>query len=278
VEGAEPGKSLEERAGQVVEAAIVGLAGDVLKYVVLAAVAVVALTVWQGGSIPAWVAVLVALMVMAVAVLRGRRLRRRVAAADGEAAILDYALSRHENYTSHVAEVLDNLQRVIAGDLDTSMGDYIERGILAPAREYLTTDASENVRLAILTPRGDDTMRWQMVLTAGHSLTGREKYQERIVDTLSRFAFESGNPQSWDDVTEERTFTPTPQATRPFRSMISLPIRNGDDILGVFNVISAEPYAFDPAEERYIASLGGVINVAVGILLNEPSDEADGSE
>ena len=134
MEGAEPGKSLEERAGQVVEAAIVGLAGDILKYVVLAAVAVVALTVWQGGSIPAWVAVLVALMVMAVAVLRGRRLRRRVAAADGEAAILDYALSRHENYTSHVAEVLDNLQRVIAGDLDTSMGDYIERGIGPGAR------------------------------------------------------------------------------------------------------------------------------------------------
>jgi len=278
VEGSQPRKGLEGRGGQVVEAAIVGLAGDILKYVVLAAIALVALTVWQGGSIPAWVAVLAVLVVTAVAMLRGRRLRRHLGAADGEAAILDYALARHENYTSHVAEVLDNLQRVIAGDLDTSMGDYIERGISAPAREYLTTDPSENVRLAILTPRGDDTSRWQMVLTAGHSLTGREKYHERIVDTLSRFAFESGNPQSWDDVTEERMFAPTPEATRPFRSMISLPIRNGDDILGVFNVISAEPHAFDPAEERYIASLGGVINVAVGILLKEPTQEADGSE
>ena len=95
---------------------------------------------------------------------------------------------------------------------------------------------------------------------------------------MSRFAFESGNAQSWDDVTAERMFTPNPEGTRPFRSMISLPIRNGEDILGVFNAISAEPYAFDPAEERYIASLGGVINVAVGILLKEPTEDADGSE
>ncbi|MEN3285138.1 MAG: hypothetical protein V7607_6278 [Solirubrobacteraceae bacterium] len=278
MEGSDPRTSLEERAGQIVEAAVVGVAGDILKYVALAVIALVALTVWQGGSIPAWVAVLAVIVVLAAAMLRGRRLRRRVTDAEDEAAILDYALSRHENYTSHVAEVLDNLQRVVAGDLDTSMGDYIERGILAPAREYLTTDATENVRLAIVTPREEDTSRWQMVLTAGHSLAGREKYHERIVDTLSRFAYESGSPQSWDDVTEERRFTPTPQATRPFRSMISLPIRSGDAILGVFNVISAEPYAFDPAEERYIASLGGVINVAVGILLKGPTEDADGSE
>jgi putative methionine-R-sulfoxide reductase with GAF domain len=116
-----------------------------------------------------------------------------------------------------------------------------------------------------------------MVLAAGHSLAGREKYRERIVDTLSRFAYESGDPQSWDNVSEEPMFMPTPEATRPFRSMVSLPIRSGDDILGVFNVISAEPYAFDPAEERYIASLGGVINVAVGIMLSD-SYEADDSE
>ena len=73
-------------------------------------------------------------------------------------------------------------------------------------------------------------------------------------------------------------FTPTPAATRPFRSMISLPIRNGEDILGVFNVISAEPNAFDPAEERYIASLGGVVNVAVSIFLRERLEVDDDEE
>jgi hypothetical protein len=224
------------------------------------------------------VALVAVLAVIAVAFRRGRRLRRSIAEIEDEAATLDHALSRHEDYTSHVAEVLDNLQRVIAGDLGTSMGEYIERGILEPAREYLMTEPSEHVRLSILTPRDDDPTRWQMVLTAGHSLTGREKYREPIVDTLSRFAFETGNPQSWADVTTERAWTPTPQATRPFRSMISLPIRNGDDILGVFNVISAEPHSFDPAEERYIASLGGVINVAVGIWLKEQIQTTDDSE
>jgi GAF domain-containing protein len=201
-----------------------------------------------------------------------------VAAVDHEAAILDHALSRHENYTSHVAEVLDNLQRVIAGDLGAAISDYIERGILEPAREYLMTDPSEHVRLAILTPREEDSARWQMVLAAGHSLAGREKYHEPIVSTMSRYAFETGQPQSWDDVTAERAFAPTPLASRPFRSMISLPILAGDEILGVFNVISADAFAFDPAEERYIASLGGVINVAVGLWLKEQAQEPDDSD
>jgi hypothetical protein len=278
VEDSEPGKSLERRAAQVVEAAVVGLAGDILKYIVVAAVGLIAFTVWQGGSVPAWVAVLSVLAVVGIAIVRGRRVRSRVAAVDHEAAILDHALSRHENYTSHVAEVLDNLQRVIAGDLGATIGDYIERGILEPAREYLMTDPSEHVRLAILTPREEDPARWQMVLAAGHSLAGREKYGEPIVSTMSRYAFETGQPQFWDDVTAERAFAPTPLASRPFCSMISLPILNGDDILGVFNVISADAFAFDPAEERYIASLGGVINVAVGLWLKEQGQEPDDSD
>ena len=262
----------------MVDSAIVGLAGDFLKYVLLAAVGAVALVIWQGGSIPAWVSLVIVLAVIAVAVLRGRRLRRRVAAIEDEAGTLEDALAHHDGYTSHVAEVLDNLQRVIAGDLGVDLGTYIVRGILVPARQNLTTDPSENVRLSILTPRQEDSSRWQMLWTAGHSLAGNEKYRARIVDTMSRFAFESGNPQSWDDVTEERTFTPTPEATRPFRSMISLPIRNGDNRVGVFNVISAEPHAFDPAEQRYIASLGGVINVVVGLLLAGQPGDSDDSE
>lgn len=278
MEASEPGRSLEKRAEEVVESAIVGLATDFLKWGLVAGATAIGLAAWRGGSIPVWVALVATLAVIVLALLRGRRMRRRITAINTEATTLDFALLRHENYTSHVAEVLDNLQRVVAGDLHASMADYIVRGILEPAREYLTGHPDDNVRLAILTTREDDPSRWQMVLTAGHSLTGSEKYRERIVDTMSRFAFETGTPQSWNDVTVDRTFTPTPAATRPFRSMISLPIRNGDAIIGVFNVISAEPDAFDPAEERYVASLGGVVNVAVSIWLMERLQDHDDSD
>jgi putative methionine-R-sulfoxide reductase with GAF domain len=61
--------------------------------------------------------------------------------------------------------------------------------------------------------------------------------------------------------------------------MISLPLRWGDRVVGVFNVVSSEPHAFDPAEETYIESLGGVIAVAVGVdLARATEDHASGSE
>ena len=68
---------------------------------------------------------------------------------------------------------------------------------------------------------------------------------------------------------EDRGFEPNPVASAPTRSMLSLPLRLGDDVVGVFNVIAAQPDAFDPAEERYVASLGGAINIAVGYWLNQ---------
>jgi GAF domain-containing protein len=269
---------LQQRASDVLEAAVVGLAGDLLKYVLVAVIGVVALAIWRGGSVPSWLAIAVVVGALAIAFVLGRRLRRRIGALQFETQDLADALSRHDAYTSHVAEVLDSLQRVIAGDLGASIEDYIERGILEPARAYLMSEPGDDVRLSILIPRAGVPSRWEIAFSAGHSLAGREKYAEPIITTLSRYAFETGRAQAWGDVRQERGFTPTPLATRPFASMISMPILSGDDVVGVFNVISAEPYAFDPAEERYIASLGGVINVAVGLLIKNSPDAPDHSD
>ena len=183
-----------------------------------------------------------------------------------------YALVRHDEYSKHVAQTLDTLQRVVSGDISVSVDRYLEQGILEPARDLLMEKPAENVRLSILLPNPEDPDRWWMAWAAGHSLTGKEKYAERIVDTLSRHAYESGVPQSWDDVTEDRSFRQNPLASAPTRTMLSLPIRRGDEVLGVFNAVSSEPGAFDPAEDTYLTSLGGVIAVAVNVWLSEGSD------
>jgi putative methionine-R-sulfoxide reductase with GAF domain len=113
-----------------------------------------------------------------------------------------------------------------------------------------------------------------MPWAAGHSVTGKAKYDQRIVDTISRHAYESGQAQHWQDTSTDSGFKQNPMASHETLSMISLPIRRADQTVGVFNVVSSEPYAFDPAEERYIASLGAVISVAVGVFLK---DHLDGS-
>lgn len=245
-------------------------------FVGLTFLAAFALLVWQGGSLPAWITV----VAVAVALLVGIALRSRTVRAlqrdvgelekrcddlDDEADTYGAALTRHEEYSGHVAQTLDALQRILSGEIDVDIPHYIEVGVLQPARDLITDKPAEHVRLSVLLPRPDDGELWWMPWAAGHSVTGKAKYDQRIVDTLSRHAYESGEAQHWPDTTLDSAFRQNPMASHGIRSMLSLPIRRGDETLGVFNVISSEPYAFDPAEETYIASLGAVISVAVGV-------------
>jgi GAF domain-containing protein len=273
-------------AEDVIRAAAVDLTGKALLFVGGSVVAAVALLIWQGGSVPAWVtAALLVVAAVGALVLRSRAtkpLRARIgeletekAAADDDVDVFVWGLTRHETYSKHVAQTLDALQRVVSGDISVSIPHYIEQAILEPGRDLLMEKPAENVRLSVLLPRADDPTRWSMPFAAGHSLPGKSKYDQRIVDTLSRYAHETGEAQYWADVADERGFRQNPLASAPIRSMMSLPIRQGDEILGVFNVVSSEPNAFDPAEETYVTSLGGVIAVAVSMFMKDQPDKPD---
>lgn len=100
---------------------------------------------------------------------------------------------------------------------------------------------------------------------AGHSAIGKLKYAEPIKETLARHAYESGEPQYWPDTSKQTEFEQNPLASAPMRSLVSIPIREGDEILGVFNAISSEKDAFDDAEQTFLTSLAGVIAVAVSV-------------
>ena len=230
------------------------------------------LLVWNGGSVPAWAATLAVVLVLAVALVSGvraGRLARRVGELEeltadyedlGDAADrYGWAVDRYELYTDHVADVLDRLQRVLSNELEgVTISDYIERGIVSPARDVLQAP-HEEIRISVLLPHGD---RWRMAWCAGHSLDGQRNYHERIADTLSRVAYETDESQYWPNVTKDNRFRANPQAQHPFYSMLSHPIRNGTEVVGVLNVISSHIDAFDATERRYLTSLASVIGVA----------------
>jgi GAF domain-containing protein len=136
---------------------------------------------------------------------------------------------------------------------------------LEPAQRILSEKPAEKVRLAVLLPDDDNPDLWSMRWSAGHSMIGKIKFAEPIANTLSRHAFESGEAQYWGDVTEQSEFRQNPQASAPTHSLASIPIREGDAILGVFNAISSEKEAFDDAEQTFLASLAGVLAVAVSV-------------
>jgi GAF domain-containing protein len=167
--------------------------------------------------------------------------------------------------------VLDHLQRVISKDIEVSIPDYIQRGILEPARDVLMEAPEEDIRLSVLLPEeGHFVMAW----AAGHDLESQTKYRVEVQKTLSRIAFETGDPQAWDDVETDDRFEKNPYATRPLHAMVSVPLRIGTEITGVFNAVASKPDVFDPAERSYLLSLGGVLSVAVNVWLNRDQPEA----
>jgi GAF domain-containing protein len=274
------GRGLSRYSREVLRAATVDLVGKALSATLVSGVAVFGFLIWQGGSVPAWLFAIAVVLLVAASVV-GRAHRRRV----GELTAIEYqaaeledivdrladALERHDEYTRHVAVVLNNLQRAVAGALGVDLREYIERGILEPARDLLTQAHDDAIRLSILVPEDE---HWRMLWSAGHSLAGREGYRQPIARTLSRYAYETGEVQKWDDVRDERAFEQHPAASAPIRSMLSVPVLIGDEVVGVFNVIAARPNAFDPAEERYVASIGGAINIAVGYWSREDEPDA----
>jgi GAF domain-containing protein len=266
---------LTQFTSDVVRAALVDLVGKALSAAAVALAALAVFLVIEGGSVPAWIAIAELAVIVFLAVLVRRRGGRLAALEpvevetkrlEGEVEVLNYALSRHEVYSSHLAHVLDHLQRVISGDIEVSIPEYIQRGILEPARDVLMEDPSEDVRLSILLPDEDGffVMDW----AAGHDLESQSKYRVRIDRTLARIAFETGEPQAWDDAATDDRFDANPHATRPLHAMVSVPLRSGDRVVGVFNAVASESNVFDPAEHSYLAALGGILNVAVGVWLD----------
>lgn len=213
-----------------------------------------ALVVWQGGSVPAWTLLLVMLLACAVVLRRYARTRR-----------YETTLERQGEYSRHVEAALDALQQILSGELDVVIPRYVETGVLATARDLVTDKPAEDVRLSVLFPRPDGE-RWWMPWSVGHSVIGAAKYEERIVDTVSRHAYERSELQHWLDTRADRGFRQNPMATSETRSLISVPIKRAERTVGVLNVVSSEPNAFDRTEETYLASLGAVISVAVGLL------------
>jgi hypothetical protein len=245
---------LAKLGSEIFRAAAVDIIGRALGFIFVTALAVGGLLVWQGGSLPAWVVVLLVVLGAALMIRQSRN-----------GATLSREVGRHNEYSRHLQNSLDALQRVISGDVDAEIPFFLEQAVLEPAQRILSEKPAEKVRLAVLLPDDNSPELWSMRWSAGHSMIGKLKFAEPIATTLSRHAFESGEAQYWANVTEQTEFQQNPLASAPTHSLVSIPIREGDEILGVFNAISSEKEAFDDAEQTFLASLAGVLAVAVSV-------------
>lgn len=221
----------------------------------------------DGATVPAWTLI----AVVALAAGAWLALSRRMTTGEQ---LAWFAVDIEEQYLQHLAQTLDTLQHVLTDSVDhAAIRDYVNHGILAPAKDMLTRNPDDHIRLSILYPHGTD---FRMRFQAGHNLTSAKKFAVPMRDSISRVAFESGETETWDDVGSDDRYRPHPMATRPTRAMVSVPLTQGDQVIGVFNAISDRAGGFNPADRLYVECLGSVIDVAIGILQHEEAAKTTG--
>jgi hypothetical protein len=243
-------------------ARIKGAVNSGVEGLIWAGVVLVIVLVWRARTtdvtLPAWLlAIALAVPVGLLLTVGARRLLRRGQA--GRAADLQVEVDLGAYYSRHIYDILEALQKVLSGAIPAvTTATFIEDGILQPARDFLMQRPDEDVRLSILVP---DDGNWQMAFAAGYRLESRQRFSLPIVGSFSRHAFESGETQWSFDLENDSRFTPHPQASRVYRSIISVPIRTGDDVVAVYNTDSTLEWAFPFADFIYVNLLGAIISV-----------------
>jgi GAF domain len=248
--GRERGDGAVRRFVRQVRASVaVDLVSNLIVVLVIALGGAAVTAIVRGGDVPAWS--LAALVVVAIALCL-LVYRRAWSTARTE-----------EQYLQHLAQILTTLQEIITdGDGEANLEDFVCQGMLAPAKDMLTRQAADDIRLSVLVPRGEV---FKMRFWAGHRLQSAKRFEIPIQHSISRVAFENGTSQAWQDVHADDRYADHPKATRSTRAMVSVPLTVSGKTVGVFNAVSDRDAGFTPADRLYVECLGAIIEVVVGI-------------
>lgn len=159
-------------------------------------------------------------------------------------------------------EAMLALRDLVAGKLNVPFEDFMERGVLAPARFGLSVERNEEIRLSVLIPESEGE-NFKMLFESGHTL-GRKADFSLPKASLAGHALETGELQWTNEVEKDKRWHPHPKASaeRGYHSLASMPIVVGDDAVGVLNVVSSAKGAFLKGDLTYVELLGGFIGLA----------------
>jgi GAF domain len=248
-----------ERAAKVIVA--VGIVGGTIATIVIFI---------RGHKVGAWVPIVVAVplvLVIGLAYVLGRREPSAVETTTDEPTAreseLEQAVRTAEYEKRLLWDVLESIQQAIASEENWQLNELVERGVLGPARGFLTREREEDVRLSVLVPRDDDPNCFRMRWAEGHRPESVKHYNREIDKTMAGLAYRRGEFVESSDVREDDRFEPNPKESRPFRSLVSMPLRIDEKIVGAFTVVSTRPSAFGPTDVAFIKLIGAVLDVLV---------------
>lgn len=274
------------------EALVVGVLGGLLTSGLIYAVGValsVADVIEFDSSIPVWLAAVVAGLALAFGLLLGAHKGATADLLKGRITDLEARtkeLATYQTYAEHLRDALADLRKALAGELPAfSLRDFVENGLFEPAQRLLGRSGERGeIRFSILHPEGDDfVMSGDAGLfpALGHSLEGRQQFRMPMVDSFSLHAYQHGKIFASGNLSEDDRFTPHQKATRPYESIVSIPLWKWGEVDGVLNVVATRAEAFNAADRSYLSLLGAVADVARAAeelaYIEDEVEEADNS-
>jgi hypothetical protein len=208
---------LKPFAKDVLYDSVVQITSGALRWAALFLLALLAAMFALGWQVPAWTLIVVMLLGIGLMYLTKRVSGREASELTPRLEAAENKLDRHDSYGTNICSIMDNFQRVLAGDIQgITVPEFIERGILTAGRDVMQENGhASDLRMSVLLAKdGNFTMGW----ASGHNLQSQKKYRQPIEKTISRIAYERKVMQVWKDVAvEERGFEENPHATRQFR-------------------------------------------------------------
>lgn len=242
----------------VAERALGGVVEN-LAWVLLAASAVV---FWQVGwpfgdsvTLPGWVAILAAGVVLVLLIATGRYWFRykRVAREYAYLAI---------QYLEHLRDAMTAIESIGCGHIESVTRDvFTEQGLLEPARVLLVQGTGDDVRLAVLAEDGNVL---KMRCGAGHNYVKKRKFAIPTIRAFASLALQSSEVEESADISKDPRFRPYPDGhpQDDYLSLICVPVRSGEENVAVLTVDSPLQAAFDDADYTYIVQLAGLVGLA----------------
>ena len=86
---------------------------------------------------------------------------------------------------------------------------------------------------------------------------------------MAGLAYRRGECIESHDVRADERFTPNPRETRIFHSLVAVPLRIGDRVVGVLSVVSTKIGAFSPSDVSFIKILAALLEVILSLEEDE---------
>lgn len=272
-------RALEAIVEDALKKAILGGAG-----LVVAAAIAGGVVLWRRTPLPvgwrivvmlAGIVFLVGIGIVVVGTIRLANRTRRLQLADvGE---LEDELAQAGYAQEFLRDIIDTLQAMMAAEEVFGYERFAEDAVLEPARVFLQRGPAEEVRLSLLMPR--DEHRFEMKWAVGHRPHSQAAFNLPIDGSVAGSVFRTGETVVIGNVQEDPAFMKHPKATRPYETLVCAPVRLGDAVAGVLNVVSTYRDAVTKADVLFIEVVASVVSFVLALEVDafRVHDEDEGA-